>query len=241
MYTHTDEAPALATYALLPVVEMFSKWAGVGVQLADISVAARIISSFPEHLTEAQRMDDELAKMGELATRPEANMIKLPNVSASIPQLVEAITELQGKGYNLPNFVENPTTDAERDAAARYAKVLGSAVNPVLREGNSDRRVATPVKKYAMKNPHKMGKWSPDSKTSVAHMTSGDFYGSEQSTIMPSAGSVRIELRPAGGRRRHAISGASESRPMILAPVAPVSRILTDAPLAPRPPWPWPL
>mgnify|MGYP001276375283 CR=1 FL=1 len=191
-YTITDEAPALATYALLPVIRRFADTVGVDVQTKDISVAARILAQFdivPDHLTE----------LGEMCKEPGANVIKLPNVSASLPQLTEAIAELQGQGFNIPDFPANPSTDAERDAAERYAKVLGSAVNPVLREGNSDRRVAAPVKAYAQKNPHRMGAWSSDSRSHVAHMSEGDFYGSEQSAVMGSATSVRIELVGADG------------------------------------------
>jgi isocitrate dehydrogenase len=199
IWTHTDEAPALASYALLPVIQRFAKSAGVNVATSDISVSGRILSHFPEKLSPSQQCADELSGLGKLATTPEANIIKLPNVSASIPQLVEAIDELQSKGYGVPNFPASPKTDEEKDIAMRYAKVLGSAVNPVLREGNSDRRVAGPVKAYAQKNPHKMGKWASDSKTYVAHMSEGDFFSSEQSTIMAAAGSVRIEMVPKSG------------------------------------------
>ena len=194
VWTYTDEAPALATFALLPVVQRFAGPAGLAVECADISVAGRIISSFPERLTPEQQQRDELAELGELAKTPAANIIKLPNVSASIPQLMEAIAELQAKGYNLPDFPVSPSTAEEKEVAAKYSKVLGSAVNPVLREGNSDRRVAGPVKAYAQKRPHRLGKWDPASKTHVAHMTDGDFFSSEQSHIVSSATSVRIEL-----------------------------------------------
>ena len=171
LWTKTDEAPALATYSFLPMVNAFTKAAGVAVELRDISLAGRIIAAFPENLTAAQKQSDDLAELGKLATTPEANIIKLPNVSASDPQLKAAIKELQGQGYKLPDFPEDPKTDAEKEIKARYAKVLGSAVNPVLREGNSDRRAPLSVKNYAKNNPHKMGAWSPDSKTHVAHMT----------------------------------------------------------------------
>jgi isocitrate dehydrogenase len=193
-WTKVDEAPALATYSLLPIVQAFTKAAGVDVETRDISLAGRIIATFPENLTAAQRQEDDLAFLGKLATTPEANIIKLPNVSASIPQLKAAIKELQGKGYNIPDYPEETKTDAEKDIKARYAKVLGSAVNPVLREGNSDRRAALSVKQYARKHPHKMGAWSPDSKTHVAHMSAHDFYGSEKSVTVNEAGSFRIEF-----------------------------------------------
>jgi len=199
IWTHTDEAPALASYALLPVVQKFASSAGIDVVSSDISVAARILAQFPERLTAAQRVPDELGELGVLAKTPEANIIKLPNVSASVPQLNEAIAELQAKGYAVPNYTQVPTTDEEKDIYDKYSKVLGSAVNPVLREGNSDRRVAAPVKAYAQKNPHKMGKWSPDSTTHVAHMSGGDFYESELSATMNEATSIRIELKPSSG------------------------------------------
>jgi isocitrate dehydrogenase len=199
VWTYTDEAPALATFALLPVVQRFAGPAGLAVELSDISVAGRIIAGFPERLTDAQRQPDELAQLGELAKTPDANIVKLPNVSASIPQLQSAIAELQSKGYDLPDFPASPSTAEEKEIAAKYAKVLGSAVNPVLREGNSDRRVAAPVKAYAQKRPHKLGKWEAGSKTHVAHMTDGDFFSSELSHTMANAGSVRIELLPSDG------------------------------------------
>jgi isocitrate dehydrogenase len=194
VWTKVDEAPALATYSLLPIVEAFVGAAGVSMKLKDISLAGRIIANFPDKLKPAQRIGDELTELGQLATRPEANIIKLPNISASIPQLKGAIKELQEKGYDVPNYPDSPTTDAEKDIKARYAKVLGSAVNPVLREGNSDRRAAGAVKQYARNNPHKMGAWSKDSKTHVAHMSAGDYYGSEVSTTVASATNARIEL-----------------------------------------------
>jgi len=199
VYTHADEAPALATYSLLPIIQRFAKPLGVSVVVKDISVSGRIIAHFPENLNEDQKQADELAELGELAKSPDANIIKLPNVSASIPQLVAAIEELQSQGYNIPNFNPTPKTDEEKEIAARYAKVLGSAVNPVLREGNSDRRAAPPVKKYAQKNPHKMGAWDKSSRSHVAHMEEGDFYGSEKSYIMPEAGSVKITLKASDG------------------------------------------
>jgi isocitrate dehydrogenase len=194
IYTMVDEAPALATYSLLPIVQAFTKAAGVAVETRDISLAGRILANFPENLTESQRIADELTELGELTLKPEANIIKLPNVSASSPQLKTAIKELQSQGYNIPAYPEDPKTDAEKEIKARYSKVLGSAVNPVLREGNSDRRAAASVKQFAKKHPHKMGAWSADSKTHVAHMNAGDFYGSEKSVTVAEAGNVRIEF-----------------------------------------------
>lgn len=199
IYTKTDEAPALATKSLLPIIRAFTAGAGVEVEERDISLAGRILASFPESLTEEQRIGDALAEMGEMVKTPDANIIKLPNISASIPQLTAAIAELQEHGYAVPDFPGEPETDEEKDIRARYAKVLGSAVNPVLREGNSDRRVAGPVKDYAKKNPHSMGAWSADSKTHVAHMDGGDFFGSERSQVMAVAGDVRIELAAEDG------------------------------------------
>ncbi|MBI5885559.1 MAG: NADP-dependent isocitrate dehydrogenase [Deltaproteobacteria bacterium] len=194
VYTAVDEAPALATYSLLPIVKAFTGAAGIAVETRDISLAGRIIANFPENLSEKQRIPDELTALGELAKTPEANIIKLPNISASIPQLKAAIKELQSQGYKVPDYPEDPKNDAEKEIKTRYGKVLGSAVNPVLREGNSDRRAAVSVKNYAKKNPHKMGAWSKDSKTHVAHMSNGDFYGSEKSVTVAEAGNVRIEF-----------------------------------------------
>ena len=194
IYTHTDEAPALATYSLLPIVRAYAATAGVNVETRDISLAGRIIASFPEWLDEHQRIADDLAELGELAKTPEANIIKLPNISASIPQLKAAIAELQGKGYALPDYPEDSQSDADRDVLARYRKVIGSAVNPVLREGNSDRRAPASVKNYARTHPHSMGAWSPNSKTNVAHMTANDFRSTEQSVVIPRDTSLRIEL-----------------------------------------------
>jgi len=194
IYTQTDEAPALATYSLLPIVQAFTQSSGIAIETRDISLSGRIIAAFPEALTEEQRIGDHLAELGKLATTPEANIIKLPNISASIPQLKAAIKELQSQGYKLPDYPENPTNDAEKDAKARYDKIKGSAVNPVLREGNSDRRAPLSVKNYARKNPHKMGAWSADSKSHVAHMDAHDFFGSEKSTTVAEAGTVKIEL-----------------------------------------------
>jgi len=200
IWTKIDEAPALATYSLLPIVNAFTKAAGVVVETRDISLAGRIIANFPENLTESQRQPDELAYLGDLTQKPEANIIKLPNVSASIPQLKAAIQELQSQGYNLPEYPEEPKTDAEKALHARYAKVLGSAVNPVLREGNSDRRVAKAVKEYAKKHPVKLGAWSAESKTHVSHMTSGDFYHSEKSTTVAKATDVKFEFVDKAGK-----------------------------------------
>ncbi len=198
VYTKTDEAPALATRSLLPILRAFTQSSDIEFELKDISLAGRILANFPENLTEEQRIPDALSELGELATTPEANIIKLPNISASIPQLVSAIEELQSHGFEIPNFPEEPETDEEKMIRSRYAKVLGSAVNPVLREGNSDRRVAAPVKAYAQKNPHSMGEWTPDSKSHVTHMDEGDFYGSEQSHVLTKDDEVRIELENNG-------------------------------------------
>jgi isocitrate dehydrogenase len=198
-YTLCDEAPALATYSFLPVVARFAKDAGVVVVTSDISLAGRIIANFPDFLQENQRQPDALAELGELCKRPEANIIKTPNISASIPQLVEAIAELREKGYNVPLYPSNPTNEEEKAIKARYSKILGSAVNPVLREGNSDRRVAAPVKAFAQKHPHKLGAWNANSKTHVAHMTSGDFYSSEKSVVVTNPTSVKIEHIAADG------------------------------------------
>ncbi|WP_329551628.1 NADP-dependent isocitrate dehydrogenase [Streptomyces sp. NBC_00696] len=194
IYTHTDEAPALATYSFLPVVQAYASQAGVAVTTRDISLAGRIIAVFPEYLTEDQRIPDALHELGELAKTPEANIIKLPNISASIPQLKAAVAELQEQGYALPNYPDDPKTDEERDIQSRYDKIKGSAVNPVLREGNSDRRAPASVKNYAKTHPHRMGAWSSDSKTNVATMGENDFRSTEKSTTISEAGSLRIEL-----------------------------------------------
>ncbi len=193
-YTFTDEAPALATYSFLPIITAFTKAANVEIETSDISLAGRIIATFPERLTPTQQQPDALSILGELAKTPEANIIKLPNISASIPQLIAAINELQAQGYDIPDYPAEPCNEEEKAIKARYAKVLGSAVNPVLREGNSDRRVAAAVKQYAQKNPHRVGAWAADSQTHVAHMENGDFYGSEQSVVISTAGDVKIEL-----------------------------------------------
>jgi isocitrate dehydrogenase len=201
VYTKTDEAPALATYSFLPIVRKFTNAANIEVASSDISLAARILSIFPDYLKEDQKVADNLAALGELAKKPEANMIKLPNISASIPQLTEAITELQNKGYAIPDYPKETQTEEEKEIQKRYAKALGSAVNPVLREGNSDRRVAAPVKEYAKNNPHSMGEWSSESKSHVAHMESGDFYESEKSVVMPEAGHVKIVHTSTSGNK----------------------------------------
>ena len=202
IYTVTDEAPALATYSFLPMVQAFTATAGINVETRDISLSGRIIANFPEQLAAAQRQGDALAELGELAKTPAANIIKLPNISASIPQLAAAIKELQAQGYDIPDYPEEPADDAEAAIKARYAKVLGSAVNPVLREGNSDRRVAAPVKEYAKAHPHSMGAWSADSKSHVSSMQDGDFYCSEQSAVMSGAGDVKITLLTAAGQQQ---------------------------------------
>ncbi len=199
IYTETDEAPRLATYSLLPIIKAFTDTAGVEVEMLDISLAGRIISAFPEYLTDAQRIPDHLAALGELTQRRDANIIKLPNISASNPQMQAAIAELRAKGYGLPDYVEEPKTDEERENKVRYDRVKGSAVNPVLREGNSDRRAAKAVKDYAQKHPHRMGVWAADSKTSVAHMQSGDFYGSERSVEMTQADQLAVHFKSNSG------------------------------------------
>ena len=211
IYTHTDEAPLLATYSFLPIVQAYAGQAGVAVETRDISLAGRIIAQFPDRLTEEQRLDDALAELGALAKRPEANIIKLPNVSASMPQLKAAIAELQSQGYDLPDYPDNPSTDAEKDARARYDRVKGSAVNPVLREGNSDRRAADSVKQYARQHPHSMGDWTPDSKTNVATMGEHDFKSNEKSVVIASDDTLRIEHEAADGT----VTVLKESLPVI--------------------------
>ncbi|MCF6767052.1 NADP-dependent isocitrate dehydrogenase [Thiotrichales bacterium 19S11-10] len=199
IYTYTDEAPFLATYSLLPIVKAFTKTAGIDIETKDISLAGRILAHFPEYLTKEQKQSDALAELGKLAKTPEANIIKLPNISASIPQLTSAIKELQSQGYAIPDYPMDAQSDEEKEIKSRYAKVLGSAVNPVLREGNSDRRVADAVKQYAKKHPHSMGQWDKNSKSHVAYMQSGDFYGSEQSVTIESATEVKIQLETDAG------------------------------------------
>ena len=199
LYTITDEAPMLATHSFLPIVKAFTAPAGISVETRDISLAGRIIANFPECASDGQKINDDLSELGALALKPEANIIKLPNISASVPQLKEAIAELQSKGYALPDYPESADTDEEKEIKSRYAKVLGSAVNPVLREGNSDRRAPKAVKNFARKNPHSMGAWSADSKTEVASMENGDFYGSEKSVTVPAEDTFRIEFHGADG------------------------------------------
>ena len=199
IYTFTDEAPALATYSLLPILKAFTKSAQISVETRDISLSGRIIASFPEFLEASQTQNDDLKELGQLAKTPEANIVKLPNISASIPQLCEAIKELQDQGFAVPDYPVDPQTSDEETIKAKYGKILGSAVNPVLREGNSDRRVAAPVKQYAKNNPHSMGEWKSDSKSHVANMTEGDFYGSEKSHVMTAAGDVKIQFVAADG------------------------------------------
>jgi isocitrate dehydrogenase len=199
IYTKTDEAPALATYSLLPIIKAFTRHAGIAVETRDISLGGRIIANFPEYLTEEQKIGDALTELGKLATKPEANIIKLPNISASVPQLKAAIAELQAQGYKIPDYPAEAKTDAEKKAKARYDKIKGSAVNPVLREGNSDRRAPKAVKEYARKHPHSMGKWSPDSKTNVGTMGKNDFFSNEKSVAVPEATNVRIEFVAADG------------------------------------------
>jgi len=194
IYTHTDEAPMLATYSFLPIVEAFASTAGVEVETRDISLAGRIIAAFGDYLTEEQRVSDALAELGALAKTPEANIIKLPNISASVPQLKAAIAELQGQGYALPDYPDNPSSDEETDIRSRYDKIKGSAVNPVLREGNSDRRAPLSVKNYARQNPHSMGAWSPESKTNVATMDADDFRSNEKSVVIEADTNLKIQL-----------------------------------------------
>jgi isocitrate dehydrogenase len=202
LYTLTDEAPALATYSFLPIVKAFTGSAGIAVETRDISLSGRIISQFPEFLNPDQRISDDLAELGEIAKTPEANIVKLPNISASMPQLKAAIKELQSKGYQLPNYPDEPKNDEEKAIKTRYDKVKGSAVNPVLREGNSDRRAPLAVKQYAKNNPHSMGKWESDSKTHVSSMEQGDFYGSELSHTMEKGGEIRVELTTTSGEAK---------------------------------------
>lgn len=202
LYTLTDEAPALATYSFLPIVKAFAKTAGINIESRDISLAGRILATFPEYLSPEQRINDDLAELGKLATSPEANIIKLPNISASIPQLKAAIAELQTLGFKVPNYSESPTNDKETKAKAKYDKIKGSAVNPVLREGNSDRRAPKAVKNYAKKHPHSMGKWSADSKSHVANMKDGDFFHNEVSTTVAKAGTYKIEFTSKDGNTK---------------------------------------
>jgi isocitrate dehydrogenase len=193
-YTLTDEAPALATFSFLPIVQAFTKTSGISIETKNISLATRILAVFPEYLKEEQRVENALETLGKLATSPEANIIKTPNISASIPQLKAAISELQSQGYALPNYPDEATSEQEKEAKAKYDKIKGSAVNPVLREGNSDRRAPLSVKNYARKHPHSMGKWSSESKSHVAHMTDGDFFHNEKSVTVENACTYSIEF-----------------------------------------------
>ncbi|MDN4612456.1 NADP-dependent isocitrate dehydrogenase [Arthrobacter burdickii] len=225
IYTHTDEAPMLATYSFLPIIEAFASTAGVEVETRDISLSGRIIALFNDRLTEDQQMADALAELGALAKTPEANIIKLPNISASIPQLKAAIAELQGQGYALPDYPDHPSTDEEKDIRARYDKVKGSAVNPVLREGNSDRRAPASVKNYARQNPHSMGAWTPESKTNVASMTSDDFRSNEQSVVIPADGTISIQHVAADG----SVSVLKDSFPVLAGEVVDGTVMRADA------------
>ena len=193
VYTHTDEAPALATASLLPIVRAFASAAGIEIELRDISLAGRILAQFPDHLEASQQVADALAELGALATEPDGNIIKLPNISASVPQLKAAVAELQGQGYAIPDYPESPSDDAQREARARYDRIKGSAVNPVLRQGNSDRRASAAVKEYARKHPHSMGEWSRQSRSHVATMSDDDFRSTERSVTVAQEGEVRIE------------------------------------------------
>ena len=224
-YTITDEAPALATQSFLPIVQAFTKAADIAIETRNISLASRILANFPDNLTDEQKQTDALAELGELAKTPDANIIKLPNISASLPQLKAAIKELKSLGYDIPDFPEDPSTDEEKTIKTRYAKVLGSAVNPVLREGNSDRRVAGPVKEYAQKHPHSMGAWSSDSKSHVASMPEGDFYATEKSVVIENAGDVKIELIADDGR----ITVLKEKTPVLAGEVIDASVMSVNA------------
>ncbi|MDH5601958.1 MAG: NADP-dependent isocitrate dehydrogenase [Gammaproteobacteria bacterium] len=224
-YTLTDEAPALATQSFLPIVQAFTRAADIDVETRDISLASRILANFPENLSDEQKEADALTELGELAKTPDANIIKLPNISASLPQLKAAIKELKSKGYDIPDYPEEPATDAEKEIKARYAKVLGSAVNPVLREGNSDRRVAGPVKEYAQKHPHSMGEWSKDSQSHVASMPDGDFYSTEQSAVIESAGDVKIKLLADDGQ----VTVLKEKTPVLVGEIIDASVMSVNA------------
>ena len=228
IYTLTDEAPALATYSLLPIVQTFTKAAGCPVETRDISLAGRILAQFPERLAKEQVVSDDLAELGEIAKTPEANIIKLPNISASVPQLHAATKELRQQGYDIPEYPEEPRNDAEQETRRRYARVLGSAVNPVLREGNSDRRVAASVKQYAKKHPHSMGRWSKESKTHVANMAGGDFYASEESAVVQKGGKVKIELTSNRGEKTVLKDGIGVKEGDVLAASTMNRRALRD-------------
>ncbi|HEY9465217.1 MAG TPA: NADP-dependent isocitrate dehydrogenase [Vicinamibacterales bacterium] len=228
IYTYTDEAPALATYSLLPIIQAFTRAAGVVVETRDISLAGRILATFSDRLPPDRRQSDDLAELGQLAKTPEANIIKLPNISASIPQLKGAIKELQQQGYPVPDYPEDPQNDEEKALKAAYAKVLGSAVNPVLREGNSDRRVATSVKEYAKRHPHSMGAWSKDSKSHVSHMTRGDFYANELATVVNATGKLRIELTDESGKSTVLKDGVAVTEGDVIAATLMSRRALTE-------------
>jgi len=228
IYTYTDEAPALATFSLLPIVQAFTRAAGVAVETRDISLAGRILAAFPDRLPPDKRQSDDLAELGRLAKTPDANIIKLPNISASIPQLKGAIKELQQQGYPVPDYPEDPQNDDEKAIKAAYAKVLGSAVNPVLREGNSDRRVATSVKQYAKTHPHSMGVWRTDSTSHVSHMTGGDFYANEQSVVVSASGKLRIELTDGAGKSTVLKDGVAVTEGDVIAATVMSRRALTE-------------
>jgi isocitrate dehydrogenase len=228
IYTYTDEAPALATYSLLPIIQAFTRAAGVVVETRDISLAGRILATFSDRLPPDRRQSDDLAELGQLAKTPEANIIKLPNISASIPQLKGAIKELQQQGYPVPDYPEDPQNDEEKAIKAAYAKVLGSAVNPVLREGNSDRRVATSVKEYAKRHPHSMGAWSKDSKSHVSHMTRGDFYANELAAVVNATGKLRIELTDESGKTTVLKDGVAVTEGDVIAATLMSRRALTE-------------
>ncbi len=228
IYTFTDEAPALATYSLLPIIQAFTRAAGVVVETRDISLAGRILATFSDRLPPDRRQSDDLAELGQLAKTPEANIIKLPNISASIPQLKGAIKELQQQGYPVPDYPEDPQNDEEKAIKAAYAKVLGSAVNPVLREGNSDRRVATSVKEYAKRHPHSMGAWSKDSKSHVSHMTRGDFYANELAAVVNATGKLRIELIDESGKTTVLKDGVAVTEGDVIAATLMSRRALTE-------------
>jgi isocitrate dehydrogenase len=228
IYTYTDEAPALATYSLLPIIQAFTRAAGVVVETRDISLAGRILATFPDRLPPDRRQSDDLAELGQLAKTPDANIIKLPNISASIPQLKGAIKELQQQGYPVPDYPEDPQNDEEKAIKAAYAKVLGSAVNPVLREGNSDRRVAASVKEYAKRHPHSMGAWSKDSKSHVSHMTRGDFYANELAAVVNATGKLRIELIDESGKTTVLKDGVAVTEGDVIAATLMSRRALTE-------------
>lgn len=228
IYTKTDEAPALATYSFLPIVEAYTAGTGIEMETKDISLAGRIISNFPDFINEDQKIGDALAELGELAKTPDANIIKLPNISASVPQLQEAIKELQAQGYALPNYPETPSNDDEKSIKSRYDKIKGSAVNPVLREGNSDRRAPGAVKAYAQKNPHSMGEWKSDSKSHVSTMSSGDFRANEKSVTVNEATDVKIQFEGADNY----VNVLKESTPLLAGEIIDASVLSKNALIA---------